>query len=84
MVVVRSKVLGQAVLPTQIVPGIWGAWWGILAETPLLAPQIVPVPTPAPAQETECAEPPEKVKAGIQSDPAPPPLAIKPLAMEVT
>ena len=50
---VRSMVLGQAVLPTQIVPGIWGARRGILAEAPLLAPQIGPVPTPAPAQETE-------------------------------
>ena len=80
---VRSMVLGQAVLPTQIVLGIWGARRGILAEAPLLAPQIGPVPTPASAQETENAEPPEKVEAGIQSDPAPPTLAIKPLPTEV-
>ena len=32
---VRSMVLGQAVLPTQIVPGIWGARRGILAEAPI-------------------------------------------------
>ena len=80
---VRSMVLGQAVLPTQIVLGIWGARRGILAEAPLLAPQIGPVPTPAPTQETEGAESPEKFEAGIQSDPAPPPPAIKPLATEV-
>ena len=80
---VRSMVLGQAVLPTQIVPGVWGARWGILAEAPLLAPQIGPVPTPAPAQETESTEPPEKVEAGIQSDPTPPAAATKPLATEV-
>ena len=76
-------VMGQAVLPTQIVPGIWGARRGILAEAPLLAPQIEPVPTLVLAQETENAKPLEKVKAGIQSDPAPPTPAVKPLAMEV-
>ena len=80
---VRSMVLGQAVLPTQIVPGVWGARRGILAEAPLLAPQIGPVPTPASAQKTENIEPPEKVEAGIQSDPAPLTPAIKPLPTEV-
>ena len=79
---VRSMVLGQAVLPTQIVPRIWGARRGILAEAPLLAPQIGPVPTPATAQETEGTEPPEKVEAGIQSDPTPTTLAVKPLTVE--
>ena len=80
---VRSIVLGQAVLPTQIVLGIWGARRGILAEAPLLAPQIGPVPTPVPVQEAENAKPPERVETGIQSDPAPPPLAMKPLTTEV-
>ena len=89
---VRSMVLGQAVLPTQIVPGVWGARRGVLAEAPLLAPQIGPAPAPAPApaptQETEHVKPPEKVEAGIQSDPAPPPPVakhqiLKPLANEV-
>ena len=47
-----------------------------------MAPQIGPVPTPAPAKGTERAEPPEKVEAGVQSGPAPPPPAIKPLATE--
>ena len=79
---VRSMVLGQAVLPTQIVPGIWGARRGVLAEAPLLAPQIGPVPTPAPVQEAESAEPPEKAETGTQSDPPPPPVT-KPLATEV-
>ena len=46
---VRSMVLGQAVLPTQIVPGVWGARRGVLAEAPIMmAPQIGPVPAPAP------------------------------------
>ena len=76
-------VLGQAVLPTQIVPGIWGARWGILAKAHLLAPQIGPVPTPAPAQETENAKPLKKVEMGIQSDLAPPDPVVKPPAMEV-
>ena len=40
---VHSMVLGQAVVPTQIIPGIWGVRWGILAEALLLAPQIGPV-----------------------------------------
>ena len=79
---VRSMVLGQAVLPTQIVPGIWGAQRGILAEAPLLVPQIGQVPAPAAAQETVGAEPPEKVETGIQSDPTPTTPAIKPLATE--
>ena len=83
---VRSMVLGQAVLPTQIVPGVWGARRGILAEAPLLAPQIGPVPAaapdPAPPKETEVAKPPEKVEAGIQSDPAPPPLVAKPQVLK--
>ena len=76
---VRSMVLGQAVLPTQIVPGIWGARRGVLAEAPLLAPQIGPVPTPAPVQEAESTEPLEKAETGTQSDPPPPPVT-KPLA----
>ena len=80
---VRSMVLGQAVLQTQIVPGIWGARRGILAKAPLLAPQIGPVPTPVPVQEAESAKPPERVEMGIQSDPAPPPPATKPLTAEV-
>ena len=78
---VHSMVLGQAVLPTQIVPGVWGAWRGILAEAPLLAPQIGPVPTSVPTKETEGVKPPEKVEAGIQSDPAPPPPATRPLVL---
>ena len=83
---VRSMVLGQAVLPTQIVPGVWGARRGVLAEAPLLAPQIGPVPAsapaPAPTKETEVVKPPEKVEAGIQSDPAPPPPAAKPQVLK--
>ena len=75
---VCSMVLGQAVLLTQIVPGIWGAWRGILAEAPLLAPQIGPVPALVPTPEPEKPKAPEKVEAGIQSNPAPPP-AVKPL-----
>ena len=77
---VRSMVLGQAVLPTQIVPGVWGARRGVLAEAPLLAPQLGPVPTPALIRE-EDADPPEKTETGTQSDPAPPPVS-KPLATE--
>ena len=77
---VRSMVLGQAVLPTQIVPGVWGARRGILAEAPLLAPQIGPVPAsapaPAPTQETEGVKPSEK------SNPAPPPPAAKPQVLK--
>ena len=49
---VRSMVLGQAVLPTQIVPGVWGARRGVLAEAPLLATQIGPVPAVAPTPTT--------------------------------
>ena len=83
---VRSMVLGQAVLPTQIVPGVWGARRGVLSEAPLLAPQIGPAPAsapaPAPTKETEVVKPPEKVEAGIQSDPAPPPPAAKPQVLK--
>ena len=79
---VRSMVLGQAVLPTQIVLGVWGTRRGVLAEAPLLAPQIGPVPAVAPdlapPKETEVAKPPETVEMGIQSDPAPPPPVAKP------
>ena len=90
---VRSMVLGQAVLPTQIVPGVWGARRGVLAEAPLLAPQIGPVPAvataPATPKEKEVAKPPETAETGIQSDPVatPPgtkPQAPKPLAQEAS
>ena len=82
---VRSMVLGQAVLPTQIVPGVWGARCGVLAEAPLLAPQIGPVPSSAPTEggrPPEGGKPPERVEVGIQSDPAPPPPAAKPLVLK--
>ena len=79
---VRSMVLGQAVLPTQVVPGVWGARRGVLAEAPLLAPQIGPVPAVAPApttpKEKEVAKPPETAETGIQSDPVASPPAAKP------
>ena len=54
-----------------------------------MTPQIGPVSASAPTKETEGIKPPEKVEAGIHSDPAPPPPAanpqvLKPLATEVS
>ena len=48
---IHSMVLSQVVVPTQVVPGIWGTWRGVLAEAPLLAPQLGPATTPAPPPE---------------------------------
>ena len=80
---VHSMVLGQAVVPTQIVPGIWGARRGILAKAPLLAPQIGPVEAPAPPKEVGDARATEKAEAGTQSKPAPPTATTKLSTAEV-
>ena len=80
---VHSMVLGQAVVPTQIVPGIWGALWGILAEAPLLAPQIGPAEVPTPPKEVRDAGTTKKAETGTQSEPAPPLANVKPSTAEV-
>ena len=69
----RSMVLGQVVVPTQVVLGIWGARRGILMEAPLLAPQIGPVAPPAQPTEAQGVETTEKAETGTQAEPAPPP-----------
>ena len=68
---VHSMVLSQAVVPTWVVPGIWGARQGILTEAPLLAPQIRPAEAPAPPNEVKDARATEKTETGTQSEPAP-------------
>ena len=80
---VHSMVLGQAVVPTQIVPGICGARRGILTEAPLLAPQIGPVEAPAPPKEVGDTRAAEKAEAGTQSEPAPATATIKLSTAEV-
>ena len=80
---VHSMVLGQAVVPTQIVPGIWGARRGILTKAPLLAPQIGPTEVPAPPKEVRDAGTTKKAETGTQSEPAPPPASAKPSTTEV-
>ena len=68
---VRSMVLGQAVLPTQIVPGIWGARRGILAEAPLLAPQVGPVPLRCLHRNQRRPSPRRWLKQGFSPTPLP-------------
>ena len=79
---ISSMVLGQAVVPTQVVPGIWGARWGILTEAPLLAPQIGPVAPPAQPTEAQGVETTEKAETGTQAEPAPPPTATPRVRLE--
>ena len=80
---VHSMVLGQAVVPTQVVPGIWGARRGILAEAPLLAPQIGPAEAPTPPNEVGDARATEKTETGTQSEPAPASATIQSSTSEV-
>ena len=66
---VHSMVLGQAVVPTQIVPGIWGAWRGILIKVPLLAPQIGPVEALVPPKEVGDTRAPKRPKRVLNPNP---------------
>ena len=80
---VQSMVLGQAVVPTQIVPGIWGARQGILAEAPLLASQIGPATVPALSKEGENTGAGKKAETGNQPEPVLPPVTTKPITTEI-
>ena len=70
---IHSMVLGQAVVLTQVVPGIWGAQRGVLVEAPLLAPQIGPVALPAQPTEAQGVETTEKAETGTQAESTLPP-----------
>ena len=76
---VNNMVLSQTVVPTQVVPGIWGARQGLLASVSLLAPQTCPVSWPAQLVERVNPEP-EKQEEPARADAPAPVLGAEPSA----